>query len=153
MSLLATVVVSVVVAVLAAVVVMAVILEHLYMETMAVWHRRPNFRPRNRGFMAAVVWAPIHEPHMHGRDNTCLLLRVVVDPCARDMCTHVYPVVHAFHLHCPSYSSRSISYSPQFSSPSCKPHFLAIHGVDVEPIIVSCQSSDVLLVVLSLVVH
>ena len=74
MVLLATLVVSVMVAVLAAVVVMAVILEHLHVEPVAVWHRRPEFPPRNRGFMAAGVWAPIHEPHMHGRGNTCLLL-------------------------------------------------------------------------------
>ena len=103
--------------------------------------------------MAAVVWAPDNEPHMHGRGNTFLLLRVVVDPCARDTCTHVYPVVHAVHLHCPSYASLSIRWSPQVSSPSCKPHYLAIHGADVEPIIASWQSSDVHLVVLSVVVH
>ena len=103
--------------------------------------------------MAAGVWVPIHEPHMHGWDNTCLLLRVVVDPCARNMCTHVYPVAHALHLHCPSYSSLSISYLPQFSLPSCNPDFLAIHGADVEPSPVRSQLSDVRLVVLTVIVH
>ena len=106
--------------------------------------------------MAAGVWGPytrVHEPHMHGWENTCLLLRVVVDPCARNICTHVYPVVHAPHLHNPNYSSRSISYSPQFWSPSCNPHFLALHGADVEPIVEFWQSAGVLLVVLIIAVH
>ena len=65
----------------------------------------------------------------------------------------MYPVAHTLHLHCPSYSSLSISYLPQFSLPSRKPHFLAIHGADVEPIMAFWQSSGVLLVVLIIAVH
>ena len=103
--------------------------------------------------MAAGVWGPRHEPHMQGWSNTCLLLRGVVDLCARKMCTHVYPVAHAINLHCPSYSSLSISYLPKFSLPSRNPHFLAIHGADVEPIVEFWQSSGVLLVVLIIAAH
>ena len=78
--------------------------------------------------MADFKWGPIHEPHMHGGPLTLFLAsRGRVNLCARYFGTHVHPrECPAKQLHCPSYSSFSISYSPLLA--------IAMHGADVEPI-------------------
>ena len=91
---------------------------------------------------------------MHGRVPPYFLLREGVDLCARYCGTQVYTLVApAKHIHCPSYSSHSLSYSRHTVNPSYPPDGIAIanHGADLEPLSVGmCLLEDTTFVVISI---